>query len=77
MSLMQAPVGIMLMHRTMVQEELDRNRHPRRDDLPRRRQSPLMTLRIAIGRTLIAAGTRLDQQHDRAEPAVGRLSAAR
>ena len=77
MSLMQAPVGIMLMHQTMVQEELDRNRHPRYADLPRQRKSPLMSIRTAIGRTLIAAGYRLAQQHDRTEPAVGSLSTAR
>lgn len=79
MSLMQAPVGIMLIHRTAVQEELDRNRHPRRADLPLRRQSPLMTVRALIGRTFIAAGTRLDPaaHPERPEPAMGRLSIAR
>ncbi len=59
MSLMQAPVGIMILHRTMVQEELDRNRHPRRADLPLWRRTPLMTIRTAIGRMLIATGNRL------------------
>lgn len=76
MSLMQAPVGIMLMHRTMVQEELDRNRHPRQAEQSLRR-TPVMTIRAGIGRTLIAAGSRLAPSHDRTEPAVGRLSTAR
>jgi hypothetical protein len=35
-----------------------------------------MTIRTAIGRTLIAAGNRVAQQHDRIEPEVGRLSTA-
>jgi hypothetical protein len=74
---MQAPVGIMLLHRTMVQEELDRHRHQGRTDLPRRQAGPLMAIRAGIGRTLIAAGTRLAAEHERIEPAVGRLSAAR
>jgi hypothetical protein len=36
-----------------------------------------MTIRAGIGRTLIAAGSRLAPSHDRTEPAVGRLSTAR
>jgi hypothetical protein len=74
---MQAPVGIMLLHRAKVQEEQERNRHPRAADLPIQRHAPMSAVRAALGRTLIAAGTRLAAQHDRPEPAVGRLSAAR
>lgn len=77
MSLMQAPVGIMLLHRTMVQEELELNRHPRATSLSLRRQGPMTTFRTAFGRVLIAAGTRLAAPNDRTETAVGRLAAAR
>jgi hypothetical protein len=79
MSLMQAPVGIMLLHRTMVEEEQDRRRHPRLANGPLRRQTPLMTIRTLIGRILIAAGTRLDPtaHPERHDPAMGALSIAR
>jgi hypothetical protein len=67
----------MLLHRTMVQEELERNRHPRRVEPSRRRPSLVMAVRAGVGRALIATGTRLAPTHDRPEPAVGRLSTAR
>ena len=58
MSLMQAPVGIMLLHSVKVREELERNRHPRVSDLalPRRQSG----IRSVIGHMLIVAGSRLD-----------------
>ncbi len=77
MSLMQAPDESILLHRAMAREEHDRSRHPRATDLPFRPLAPLMTIRTALGRTLIAAGTRLEPRHDGADPVVGRLSAAR
>ena len=58
MSLMQAPVGIMILHRAKVQEELERNRHPRVSDLSLPRRQP--RIRTAIGHLLVAAGSRLN-----------------
>ncbi len=54
MTLIQSPETIMLIHRTMIREELER-----KQALPQTTRRPLTTIRFFIGRGLIAVGTRL------------------
>jgi hypothetical protein len=79
MTLIQSPETIMLIHRTMVQEEIDRRRHTRHITEPRTRSGVIMTIRSLIGRALIDAGTRIAPAERRgtAAPITGRLSVAR
>jgi hypothetical protein len=68
---MQAPVGIILIHRAKAHEAHLRDQHARQIE------PPPTAVRAAIGRILIAAGLWLAPHHDGAEPAIGRLSTAR
>lgn len=75
MSLMQAPVGIIILRKSMAREELERKGPPGHLTLPHRRWTATMVARAAIGRVLIALGTRLDPAAGVPAPAASGLRA--
>lgn len=76
MQLTQSPETIMLIHRTMVREALERHDRQRQEIEPRHR--PIVTIRLMIGRSLISLGTRIAPagRPNTARPVVGGMSIA-
>ena len=70
----QHPGTILLIHNEMVRHEMDRNGYTDRQENDRPRPRPGDGIRIVIGRTLIALGTRIEperEHHDQPVPAGG------
>lgn len=72
MQLMQSPETVMLIHRTMVKEELQRRQHVVRSELPRRRP----VVRLLVARILYALAQRIAPATEPAPAINGRISIA-